>query len=163
MKILVGVDGSESANAAIRFITELQWPKKTRFLVLSASPPTFLDAGEALSTSSLAMVLEEEEKRHAEIVKRALTELRSHGLLAEGRTIRGNAETALVDAARDEGVGSIIVGSHGRTGLKKLFLGSVASHVMGHAPCAVIVVRGPRAQPVTVVEAKAEEKCLPIL
>lgn len=163
MNVLVGVDGSESSNAAIRFITEVQWPKATRFLVLSASPPTYLDAGEALSPSSLALLLEEEEKRHAEVVKRALTELRSHGLLADGRTIRANAETALVDMARDEKVGTIIVGSHGRTGLKKLFLGSVASHVMGHAPCAVIVVRGPKAQPAPAAQAKTEERCLPIL
>jgi hypothetical protein len=35
------------------------------------------------------------------------------------------------------------VGSHGRSGLKKLLLGSVATHVVTHAPCPVLVVKTP--------------------
>jgi nucleotide-binding universal stress UspA family protein len=37
----------------------------------------------------------------------------------------------------------LVVGSHGRTGIKKLLLGSVASHVVAHAPCPVLVVKMP--------------------
>jgi len=47
----------------------------------------------------------------------------------------------LVDVARREGIDLLVVGSHGRTGLGKLLMGSVAAHVVGHAGCNVLVVR----------------------
>ena len=39
------------------------------------------------------------------------------------------------------GADLVVVGSHGRTGLGKLLMGSVASHVVSHAPCTVMVVK----------------------
>ncbi|HSN81866.1 MAG TPA: universal stress protein [Polyangiales bacterium] len=49
---------------------------------------------------------------------------------------------ALVELAEDEGVDLMILGSHGRSGLSRAFLGSVAERVVRHAPCPVLVVRG---------------------
>ena len=49
---------------------------------------------------------------------------------------------ALVEMAEDEGADLIILGSHGRSGLSRAFLGSVAERVVRHAPCPVLVVRG---------------------
>lgn len=48
---------------------------------------------------------------------------------------------AVVDYAKDHHNDLIIVGSHGRTGLSRVFLGSVAERIVRHAPCAVLVVR----------------------
>jgi universal stress protein A len=48
-----------------------------------------------------------------------------------------------VDEARREKADLIVVGSHGRSGMAKLLLGSVAAHVVSHAPCSVLVVRPP--------------------
>ena len=141
MKVLLGIDESERSSALIRFVTETAWPKSVRFLVLSASPPIFLGAGEAVPGDQLAKILEQEERRHAEIAGRAAARLRKAGLAAEARTVRGRAQMVLVDAARSENADLVIVGSHGRTGLGKLFLGSVASHVVTHAPCSVLVVK----------------------
>ena len=49
---------------------------------------------------------------------------------------------ALVEIAEDEDVDLVILGSHGRSGLSRAFLGSVAERVVRHAPCPVLVVRG---------------------
>ena len=49
---------------------------------------------------------------------------------------------AIVEIAEDEGVDLVIVGSHGRSGLSRAVLGSVAERVVRHAPCPVLVVRG---------------------
>ena len=49
---------------------------------------------------------------------------------------------ALVELAEDEEVDLVILGSHGRSGLSRAFLGSVAERVVRHAPCPVLVVRG---------------------
>jgi nucleotide-binding universal stress UspA family protein len=46
-----------------------------------------------------------------------------------------------VEFVRAERADLLVVGSHGRTGLAKLMLGSVSSHTMTHAPCSVLVVK----------------------
>ena len=49
---------------------------------------------------------------------------------------------ALIEIAEDENADLVILGSHGRSGLTRAFLGSVAERVVRHAPCPVLVVRG---------------------
>ncbi len=141
MKVLVGIDESECSSEAIRFISGTTWPKATRFIVLSTSSPIVLGAGEVMPPDRLTEVLRQEEAHHGEIADRAASRLRNGGLIAGARTVRGNAGTVLVDTARSERADLVVVGSHGRTGLKKLLLGSVASHVLAHAPCSVLVVK----------------------
>jgi nucleotide-binding universal stress UspA family protein len=53
----------------------------------------------------------------------------------------GRPEEGIVQAAREKQASLIIMGSHGRTGLKRLLMGSVAERVIGHAPCPVLVVK----------------------
>jgi nucleotide-binding universal stress UspA family protein len=53
----------------------------------------------------------------------------------------GRPEEGIVKAAEFKQVNLIIVGSHGRTGLKRLLMGSVAERVIGHAKCPVLVVK----------------------
>jgi universal stress protein A len=56
--------------------------------------------------------------------------------------INGQASDEIVRlAATDAAIDLIVMGTHGRTGLKRVFLGSVAEHVVRHARCAVLVVR----------------------
>jgi nucleotide-binding universal stress UspA family protein len=50
----------------------------------------------------------------------------------------------ILDVARSGGVELIVMGTHGRTGVRRLFLGSIAEHVLRHADCPVVIVRGPR-------------------
>lgn len=47
----------------------------------------------------------------------------------------------IVEDAEKKAVNIIVMGSHGRTGLKRLLMGSVTSRVIGHAPCSVLVVK----------------------
>jgi nucleotide-binding universal stress UspA family protein len=56
----------------------------------------------------------------------------------------GDAADVICRVADRLGVDVVIVGSHGRGGLGRLFLGSVSEHVVRHAPCPVLVVREPR-------------------
>jgi nucleotide-binding universal stress UspA family protein len=48
----------------------------------------------------------------------------------------------IVAAARDAKADLIVMGTHGRTGVNRLLLGSVAEHVLRHSPCPVVTVRG---------------------
>jgi len=54
----------------------------------------------------------------------------------------GQAAKAICKAARDHHASLIVLGSHGRTGVWRQVLGSVAEHVVRQAPCSVLVVRG---------------------
>lgn len=60
---------------------------------------------------------------------------------ARGLLLEGVAWEQLVRAARGRKAGLIVMGTHGRTGLARLFLGSVAERVIGSAPCPVLTVR----------------------
>jgi nucleotide-binding universal stress UspA family protein len=54
----------------------------------------------------------------------------------------GEAYEVITKLSRKEKIDVIIMGSHGRTGLKRLLMGSVTEKVIGHAPCPVLVVKG---------------------
>jgi nucleotide-binding universal stress UspA family protein len=55
--------------------------------------------------------------------------------------LRGVPGTEIVKAAREWPADLIVIGSHGRSGMQRALLGSVAEAVMRHAPCPVLVVR----------------------
>jgi nucleotide-binding universal stress UspA family protein len=69
--------------------------------------------------------------------------LKQRGLDVETSTREGDARSAIVDEAAEWGADLIVVGSHGKTGLKRWLLGSVAGSIVSHAPCSVEVVRRP--------------------
>lgn len=63
------------------------------------------------------------------------------GVKAESFVGEGEAFRVITGLAKKEGTGVIIMGSHGRTGMKRLLMGSVAEKVIGYAPCPVLVAR----------------------
>jgi nucleotide-binding universal stress UspA family protein len=74
------------------------------------------------------------------IVQRA----RAAGAEARGMTWDGDAGESIVDVAEAESVDLIVVGTHERGAVGRLFLGSVSDHVVRHARCPVMVVRPTR-------------------
>jgi nucleotide-binding universal stress UspA family protein len=61
--------------------------------------------------------------------------------------LEGDAATEIVRYAIDAGIDLIVMGTHGRTGLDRLLMGSVAEKVMREAPCSVLVVKLPKGIP----------------
>jgi nucleotide-binding universal stress UspA family protein len=143
MKILIGVDDSPYSKAAVEFVRKMAWPKGSSILVLSAVPPVVGVYAEAYVPP--AQYLEELNndmvRAHQETAAGAERELQATGLHVEGKVLHGDPRTALVETARTEKADLLVVGSHSRTGVTKLLMGSVASHVVSHAPCSVMVVR----------------------
>jgi nucleotide-binding universal stress UspA family protein len=64
--------------------------------------------------------------------------------------LEGDPATEIVRYAVDAGVDLIVMGTHGRTGLERLLMGSVAEKVMRDAPCSVLVVKLPKGIPAPV-------------
>jgi nucleotide-binding universal stress UspA family protein len=63
------------------------------------------------------------------------------GVKAETFVGEAEAYEAIIKLAKDEKADMIVIGSHGRTGLRRLLMGSVAEKVIGYAPCPVLVVK----------------------
>ena len=141
MKILLGVDDSPFSRAATRYVKEAAWTKGTEFFVISACPSVWIGAGEEMASDAIGELNRQQELYHQETAEAAARELEAAGLKATGRCLPGDPRHALVEHARAMGCDLVVVGSHGRSGMVKLLLGSVASHVVTHAPCSVLVVR----------------------
>lgn len=62
----------------------------------------------------------------------------------EHQLVEGDPAEAIVRAARETGCDMIVLGMHGRTGLERLLMGSVAEQVVRKAPCPVLTVKAPR-------------------
>jgi len=143
MKILIGVDGSDYSRAAVQFVRKLTWPAGTKAIVLSAVQPVAVAYSEYYVAAIDEGLLAEERKAHEETVSMTEHDLREVGLDTDARVLDGDPSQTIVRIAKSEKVDLVIVGSHGRTGLAKLVMGSVASHVVSHLPCSVLVVRNP--------------------
>ncbi|HTK31258.1 MAG TPA: universal stress protein [Candidatus Saccharimonadaceae bacterium] len=145
MKILLGVDGSPYSKAAVDRLTKFPFPPDTEVLVLSAAQPVAVAYAMAeLPAASFApQIYEDEMRQHEEIAARFERQLKDRGFRTRAMVMRGDPRAALIDTARLEHVDMIVVGSHGRTGMTKLIMGSVANHVVTHASCDVLVVRLP--------------------
>ena len=60
-----------------------------------------------------------------------------------GKLVTGNTFLEIIQAARDDNVDMIVMGTHGRTGLAHVLIGSVAEKVIREAPCPVLTVKHP--------------------
>ena len=143
MNILIGVDESPFSQAAIDYVKRFPWPSGTRVRVVSASPPIFVGPGEAAAPGVIAQLMQDQDKMHADIAGRASRDLKAAGFAVEGAMVPGDPRSTLVEEAKRTQADLIVVGSHGRSGISRLLLGSVASYVASHAGCSVLIVKRP--------------------
>jgi len=121
--ILIATDGSGFSEAAAREAIGIAKKCKSALIVVSV----------AWNDAEISAV----ENNVRKIVDLAKAE----GVEAEGRTLIGKPYEAIVDTAKQRHADLIIVGSHGKTGLKRLLMGSVTERVIGHSETAVLVVK----------------------
>jgi len=142
MKILIAVDDSPCSRAAVQFVRRMQLPAATRVTILSAvqvAVPVYSEV--YVPTADTEEIVKDKMRAHQELVSRAELELRDTGFVTKARVLEGDPRALILRAAREEQADMIVVGSHGRSGLAKLVMGSVAAHIMSHAPCSVLVVK----------------------
>jgi nucleotide-binding universal stress UspA family protein len=147
MKILIGIDDSPHSEAALKWVRDMRWPANARVVVHSSAGFPAYALVEAGGAHVYERIQQDQMKIHEDLVRRAEHELRGSGLTVTGRVELGDPREGLIRAAETERADLVVVGSHGRTGLPKLLLGSVASYVVTHAPCSVVVVKRPRGTP----------------
>lgn len=146
-RVILAWDGSDAARDAADLLKA--WPlgrdarmtvvsvaESRRWLELSAGlPPTDLTAiREAVAGSVTAS------RAAAEAMA---AELREAGLTARAEGREGDPAAEIVAVAREQEADLVVVGTHGRTGLSRLVMGSVARNVLHHAHCSVLVAKAP--------------------
>lgn len=143
MRILLALDDSKHSNAAIDMLLQRPWPHGSTVRVLCVAQSYIPFPGPFASDGALnyAEVAQSLVKRAQEIVDLTATKLGALGLTVEPRVRQGDPRHEIMEEAQDWGADLVVVGSHGRTGLQRWLLGSVAEHVVRHAPCSVEVVR----------------------
>lgn len=143
MKLLLAIDTSEHARAALAEVQRLAWPAGTSVTLLSVVRTDMFTFGEfyAPAAQELEVLIREEMKRAEALIAGHAKDLAGSGLEVSSRVEHGDPRFVLCDVAKELAVDWLIVGSHGRRGFQKLLLGSVASHVVTHAPCSVLVVK----------------------
>jgi universal stress protein A len=89
------------------------------------------------------MKIQDANKQDAErSMQKLMRKLQHAKVNAKSLLLKGVAHDQIVKAGKNRKASMIVIGTHGRTGLSKLFMGSVAGKVVSLATCPVVTVRG---------------------
>jgi nucleotide-binding universal stress UspA family protein len=149
--ILVPLDGSQLAEAALPYATELKAKFGSRLLLVrvieSAGQRLTQGTGLLESPAVVAADLEvtekivEAEREQATAYLGEQLQKPGSGSDVETLIVDGHAAAAIIDVATERNVSLIVVSSHGRSGLGRLVYGSVADAVLRESKVPVLVVR----------------------
>ena len=142
-RILHPADFSRASGAALaRAITMAKADRAQLLLVHVLAPPVPI-AGEGYISPKVYDDLEASARKYGQKHLSGLqAKARKAGVKAVTLLLDGVAHEQIARAAKSKKADLIVIGTHGRTGLAKFFLGSVASRVVAAAPCPVLTVRG---------------------
>jgi nucleotide-binding universal stress UspA family protein len=141
MTIIHPTDFSVEAEAAEREAARLARRLGGELLILHVSVETPLYGESAFGMADVKRVFEAQASWvEARLAERA-DALTKDGVPTRWRRRVGVVHDTICDTAREEAAEYIVIGTHGRTGLDRLMLGSIAERVVRTAPCPVVTVR----------------------
>jgi len=142
--ILHPTDFSSASRAALaRAIAEARTGGAELLLVHVLSPVTpFIGGDEYMSPRTYTDLQRSMQAYAQKQLDKLVAKAKAAGVRVRGLLLEGTTAEAIVRAARSKRAGVIVIGTHGRTGLGRLLMGSVAERVVGTAPCPVLTVRG---------------------
>jgi hypothetical protein len=141
--VVVATDGSPHSAAAASEAIGIAKRNSARLTVIAVVPadiamPTDIDFA-AIQREKLADQEMQAAEKNARAVKEAAQQA---GVDAQAFVMSGKPADAIMEIAKDKVADLVVVGSHGRTGLDRLLMGSVAERVIVLSSCAVLVVKG---------------------
>ena len=139
--VLVPVDGSPNAEKSIPYALDFAAKYNARLLLfrVRSVPPAIWDAQEIPAVDAL----QQHEKRTCdEYMAKLVERLGEKGVPIMTEHTAGNAAETIIEKAEDLPSAVIVMTSHGRDGLQRWLMGSVAEKVARHATCPVLIVRG---------------------
>jgi nucleotide-binding universal stress UspA family protein len=134
-KILFPTDFSPASEHALRWATSLARDSRATLVIIHVEEPPMAYGG-----GELYYGVEETDRDE---LRRSLVEVMptDSGVLCVHKLLVGDPAEAIVQTAENENAGLIVMGTHGRTGLTRLLMGSVAEAVVRRAKCPVLTVK----------------------
>ncbi|MDX1961587.1 MAG: universal stress protein [Pirellulales bacterium] len=137
--VLFPTDFSTASDAALPHASILAQGSNARMVILHVEePPVAYAAGQFYYGVS------EPDKQVLEKMLQAVVPADS-AIAHEHRLVVGDPSEEVIRVAKEEHADMIVMGTHGRSGVARLLMGSVAEYVLRHAPCPVMVIRQPEA------------------
>lgn len=146
MKIVLAIDGSSSSQAATQTLATQLRPEGAEVLVLEVVEPLVYSTPPQMAPGyapEMADRLREESSQARASVEGAAEILRAKGFNVKTRVVEAEIRAGILDVAAEWQANLIVLGSHGRKGISRFMLGSVAESVARHAACSVLIVRTP--------------------
>lgn len=137
-KVLFPTDFSHTGDKALDLATSLARQRDAVLLIVHVEEPPAAYGGGEMYYGMPDPATEDLKKMLSEIVPTDPQVRHEH------RLITGDPATAIARVAEEEGAELIVMGTHGRTGLLRLLMGSVAEAVVRRAPCPVLTFKQPQ-------------------
>ncbi|MDO8673221.1 MAG: universal stress protein [Dehalococcoidia bacterium] len=143
-KILVPLDGSSLAEEALAHVENISQKYGSEVVLFEAAQPIMAgDDPSGFSTSEIYGRLLDESIEAAKVyIEKTAASLREKGVNVVKQEVKvGNAAELIIDEAEAVGADLIIMASHGRSGIKRWFFGSVAERVLRHSTAPILLVK----------------------
>ena len=142
-RILHPSDFSRASGAAFKKAVELAKSDRAELMLVHVMSPIAPIAGEGYVSPKMYEDIAASSRAWAQKqLDKLLAKTKTAGVRAKSYVLEGVAHDQIARIARSRHADLIVMGTHGRSGLAKLFLGSVASRVVTAARCPVLTVRG---------------------
>ncbi len=139
-KILFPTDFSHCGDAALRLATALARDCGATLIIVHVEEPPIAYGGGEMYYGVPEPASEDLQRMLEQVVPT------DRAVPYEHRLVTGDPASAVAQLAAEENADMIVMGTHGRTGLTRLLMGSVAEAVVRRAPCPVLTYKQPRQQ-----------------
>jgi nucleotide-binding universal stress UspA family protein len=141
-RILFATDFSHASEKAFDQAVDIGRENSAELLIAHAYQPPSVAPTDAYLSAALYERLDSKLRDAAlQQLERFVRAARARGVRTHPLLLAGRPDEAIADAAKEQDAGLIVMGTHGRTGPARFFVGSVASRVTSSAPCPVLTVR----------------------
>lgn len=144
--IVVPIDGSAPSDAAVALASKVANEEGASITLVHAVDPAKIAAVAAPSSIDPNAAISAAEEAATEILASAAAKVSGSGVNVKTQLLEGDAVEAVLDLATQVGADLIVVGSHGRGGLSRALLGSVAEGILRKSTIPVLVTHAPRPQ-----------------
>lgn len=142
-RILHPTDFSRASTPAFKRAVEMAKANRSELVVAHVLVPVMPIMGDGYVSPQVYEDMDAAARSAAQKQLRKLVDrAKQAGVRVKGLLLDGVAHERIARVARAQKADLVVIGTHGRTGFAKLFLGSVASRVLAVSPCPVLTVRG---------------------